>query len=144
MRRSISFLVVIAAAGAMAAPAAAATPKDFTVFAKTTRSEEVKGGVWVFEETLRDGLRGERVGRSKYRCRRVAGESRCRARFRFSDGMIVGRGRVGETTARVRGESKASTLPLVDGTGRYAGARGKLIFNAVTKRRSELRFNFKR
>lgn len=129
---------------ASAAPAPAAAPKDFTVIGKTTRVD-VDGEVVTFNETLFDGVRGKRVGRARYRCRFSRRSSSCSsARFSFVDGRILARGRIGEAKVRVPGENEASTLPVVDGTGAYKDATGKLIFNAITRRLSQERFNFDR
>jgi len=129
-------------ASAAQAPVPAPVPKDFTVIGKTTRVD-VDGEVVTFNETLFDGVRGKRVGRARYRCRFSRRSSSCSsARFSFDDGKILARGRIGEAKVRVPGENKASTLPIVDGTGAYKDVTGKLIFNGITRRLTQERFNF--
>jgi hypothetical protein len=143
MRAGTISASVATAALLLAGQAHAAQPKDFTVLGKTVK-KNVNGKVIVFDEKLYEGLDAPKVGESRFRCEFRGRTHKCVARFRLRNGSILARGKIGETRARVPGESRASTLPIRDGTRRYRNATGKLVFNAITRRLSQERFNFDR
>jgi hypothetical protein len=126
----------------LAAPASAAPPKDFTVIGKTVDNEVNEDNVR-FDEKIYESVKGPKVGKARFRCEFDGRDSSCTAQFRLRDGSILAKGRLGEVKARVPGENQASTIAIRGGTGRYRNAKGKLIFNAITRRLTQERFNFR-
>jgi hypothetical protein len=121
---------------AMSGPASAAGGKglkDFTVTSKLTGTSK-HGDTAIFHERLK--AKGQTVGKSKIRCRFTEERVKCSGTWRFDDGLIKAKGKLGD--------GKVSKLDIKRGTGAYKGAEGKVLLKQVAERRNKETFNFTR
>ena len=107
--------------------------KDFTVTSKLTGTSK-HGDTAIFHERLK--ARGETVGKSKIKCRFTEEQVKCSGTWRFDDGLIKAKGKLGD--------GKVSKLTIKRGTAAYKGAKGKVLLKQVAERRNKETFNFTR
>lgn len=125
-------LVAGTMAAALAAPAQAATPDDFSAIAKVTKVKQQGESTGVFYESLK--VKGRKIGTSKLVCD-FEGSVRCKATWKLDDGRIKAKGKIG-------GGRKTSKLKITGGKGAYKGADGSVFIDKVRKRRNRERFDF--
>lgn len=128
-------LVATLAFAAAAAPAVAkgVYPNDFKALAKTTGVKQVNDKAVRYKQTVKSG--GKRIGKAVFKLTfgkrlKIAGT------WRLKGGRIKVRG-------RLKRRGNESVAPIVDGTGKFKGVRGKLTMKSETPRRLRQEFDFR-
>jgi allene oxide cyclase len=130
-------LAAVVGGATLASAASSATSQSLTLVAvdipKSERYVDLgakgngPGDVLFFRETLREG--GKRAGHSEVMCVTVARDvGRCQGTLFLAGGTL-------EASGAAHFDARFS-LPIVGGTGRYAGARGELQVIALDSKRS--------
>ena len=122
---------------AAASPAGAET-KTLTLVSESTKIEhyvdngksgESVGDLVFFQELLYDRARGSKaVGHSEIQCFFLGGDgARCSGTFFLPEGKIEAGGAI-----HFR---RVSRIPVLGGTGAYAGARGEIVLTTINEQR---------
>jgi hypothetical protein len=133
-----------AAAIGIAVPASAGGSFDqhFTVISKDTRGHAIPDGFEGHVALLNPANRKDRVGKGKVRCTLREGERKahCRVLYHF-DGTIGG---FGDLLVKGNVGGDDLTLNVVDGSGDFAGAVGKMYVRDPATHVSPLDFDLVR
>jgi Protein of unknown function (DUF3224) len=125
----ISVLVSAGILGLFAASLSAAAPRSFTLIAVQT-SQTANGAVSSFHEVLSSGKKV--VAHDSVKCVESTKDEHCNGTFTFVAGG----------TLRVHGTINATeVIPIVSGTGSFAGAKGTMHLRNLSKGRTQLTFD---
>lgn len=125
-------LAVLAFAGAHAS-AQSTAPKDFKVVAKNTKVKQLDDKTVLYKQSIKSG--GEKIGKASLKLT-FGKRLKINAVWRLDEGSIKVKGRFKRRGAK-------SVAPIVDGTGAYKDARGKVTIKEETKRRLREEFDFR-